>query len=69
MPRAVWNDTVLGESDTCQIVEGNYYFPPGVVKGEHRRPRRKCMTCFWKGVASYFDVFVDGEVNGGVAWY
>ncbi len=26
-------------------------------------------TCPWKGVASYYDVVVDGETNADAAWY
>ena len=25
MPRAIWNGTVLAESDRCEVVEGNQY--------------------------------------------
>jgi uncharacterized protein (DUF427 family) len=25
--RAIWNDTVLAESDDTVVVEGNHYFP------------------------------------------
>ena len=28
MPKAIWNDVVLAESDTYEEVEGNIYFPP-----------------------------------------
>ena len=26
-------------------------------------------TCTWKGIASYYDVVVDGKVNKDAAWY
>jgi uncharacterized protein (DUF427 family) len=51
------------------VVEGNQYFPPGAVKREHLRPSEKHTTCPWKGVASYYDVVVDGQVNEDAAWY
>jgi hypothetical protein len=28
MPRAIWNGAVLAESDRCETVENNCYFPP-----------------------------------------
>ena len=28
MAKAVWNGQVLAESDKCEMVEGNHYFPP-----------------------------------------
>ncbi len=28
MPKAVWNGVVVAESNRCEVVEGNQYFPP-----------------------------------------
>lgn len=69
MAKAVWNNTVLAESDRCEIVEGNHYFPPDAVKREYLRSSEKHTTCHWKGVASYYDVVVSGETNKDAAWY
>jgi len=69
MPRAVWNDTVIAESDRCELVEGNYYFPPSTLRREHVRPSATHTVCSWKGTASYYDVVVDGAVNSDAAWY
>ena len=38
MPKATWNGVVLAESDRCEPVEGNYYFPPDSIHREHFRP-------------------------------
>jgi uncharacterized protein (DUF427 family) len=69
MPRATWNGAVLAESDACVVVEGNRYFAPEAVRREHLRPSATHTTCPWKGVASYYDVVVDGRVNRDAAWY
>lgn len=69
MTRAIWNGIVLAESDACEVVEGNQYFPADAVKKEHLRPSEKQTTCSWKGTASYYDVVVDGKVNKDAAWY
>ena len=69
MPKAVWNDAVLAESDQCRIVEGNTYFPPEAVKTEYLRPSGRHTTCPWKGVASYYHVVVNGRKNCDAAWY
>jgi uncharacterized protein (DUF427 family) len=66
--RASWNGTVLADSDDVVVVEGNVYFPPGAVPAEHLRATRGRSLCFWKGLASYYDVVVDGAVNRGAAW-
>ena len=69
MPNAIWNGVVLAESDRCEVVEGNQYFPPDAVKREYFKPSATHTTCPWKGVASYYDVVVDGETNRDAAWY
>ena len=69
MARATWNGTVVAESDRCVVVEGNQYFPVDAVKREHLRPSETHTTCPWKGVASYYDVVVNGQVNRDAAWY
>ena len=69
MPRALWKGAVLAESDRCVLVEGNQYFPPDSVRTEHLRPSETHTSCPWKGLASYYDVVVDGEVNADAAWY
>jgi uncharacterized protein (DUF427 family) len=69
MPKAIWNDTVLAESDRCEVVEGNQYFPPEAVKRTYLKESATHTTCGWKGVASYYDVVVDGKTNKDAAWY
>lgn len=67
--RALWKDTVLAESDDTVVVEGNHYFPADSLRREYFRPSDTHTTCGWKGVASYYDVVVAGEVNPDAAWY
>lgn len=69
MARATWNGAVIAESDTCEIVEGNVYFPPAAVKAAHLRPSQTHTVCGWKGTASYYDVVVGDAVNADAAWY
>ena len=67
--KATWNGAVLAESDDTVVVEGNHYFPPGSVNLEYFRESETHTVCPWKGTASYYDVVVNGEVNGDAAWY
>lgn len=67
--KAVWNGTVLAESADTIVEEGNHYFPREALKNEHFRPSETHSTCPWKGVASYYNVVVDGQVNRDAAWY
>ncbi len=69
MPRALWKGAVLAESDTFETVEGNVYFPPSALKMDHFRPTETHTVCGWKGLCSYYDVVVGGDVNKDAAWY
>ena len=69
MARALWNSAVLADSEKVEIVEGNVYFPPDSVQLQYFKPSTTHSTCPWKGVASYYDVVVNGQVNKDAAWY
>lgn len=69
MARAIWNGEVIAESDATIVVEGNHYFPPESVKREFLRESATHTVCNWKGVASYYDIVVNGAVNRDAAWY
>jgi uncharacterized protein (DUF427 family) len=68
MMKATWKEVVLAESDQTRVVEGNHYFPPDSINWEHFSENQHTSVCPWKGVASYFDVEVDGRVNRSAAW-
>lgn len=67
--KATWNGAVLAQSEATVVVEGNHYFPPEALDRRYLRPSGTHTTCPWKGVASYYDLVVDGAVNADAAWY
>ena len=69
MPKAIWNETVIAESDATIVIEGNHYFPPEAVNSALLSPSETHTVCSWKGTASYHNVVVDGKVNADAAWY
>ncbi|HEY9847365.1 MAG TPA: DUF427 domain-containing protein, partial [Candidatus Caenarcaniphilales bacterium] len=69
MPKAIWNNAVLAESDRCEVVEGNQYFPPDSINQQYLKSSQTHTTCPWKGIASYYDIEVEGKVNKDAAWY
>ncbi len=69
MANAKWNGQVIAESDNFEVVEGNIYFPRSALKSEYFKESPHSSVCPWKGVASYFDVVVDGKINQNAAWY
>ena len=66
---ATWNGEVIAESADTVVVEGNHYFPIADVRKEVLEPSDTHTNCHWKGVASYYDVAVDGKLNPDAAWY
>lgn len=69
MPKATWNGVTLAESDQCEVVEGNQYFPPDTVRREYFKESDTHTICPWKGQASYYTVLVNGKENKDAAWY
>ena len=69
MAKAVWNGVVLAESDQTEMVEGNHYFPPDSINQAFFQPSDTHTTCPWKGLSSYHDGVVNGEVHTDAAWY
>ncbi len=69
MAKALWNGTLIAESDNFEIVEGNVYFPPASIKRQYFQDSATHTTCPWKGVASYYHLLVDGKTNSDAAWY
>jgi uncharacterized protein (DUF427 family) len=67
--KAIWNGQIIAESNDTVIVEGNHYFPADAVKAEFLQDSATHTTCPWKGVASYYSLVVDGQVNKDAAWY
>ncbi|MEX1009420.1 MAG: DUF427 domain-containing protein [Acidimicrobiia bacterium] len=67
--RAVWNGAVLAESDDVVRLEGNDYFPADSLRAEHFQKSRAHSLCLWKGIASYYDIVVDGVILPEAAWY
>ncbi len=67
--RASWHGTTLAQSEQTVVVEGNHYFPPDSLDHTHLQPSETTTVCPWKGIAHYFHVVVDGEVNRDAAWY
>ena len=67
--KAIWNGAVVAESNIPIVVEGNYYFPPEAVNRQYVRASHTRSLCFWKGMASYYSLEVDGKRNADAAWY
>ena len=67
--KAIWEGTVIAESDRTIVIEGNHYFPPDSVRSEYFAPSDTHTTCHWKGIASYYHLRVGDQSNTDAAWY
>ncbi|HEY2576145.1 MAG TPA: DUF427 domain-containing protein [Streptosporangiaceae bacterium] len=69
MARATWNGVLLAETSNPVLLEGNVYFPPEAVRRDYLTRSLAWSVCPWKGLARYYTVRVDGQVNKNAAWY
>ena len=67
--KAIWNNTVVAQSDDTVVVEGNHYFPADALKGEYTLTSNTKTMCSWKGQASYLTLFVNGDANPDAVWF
>jgi len=67
--KAIWNGKVIAESNDTVVVEGNHYFPKDSIKKDLFNESSTQSRCPWKGLASYYNVKVDGKENKDAAWY
>ena len=69
MPKAIWNDEVIAESDDTVVVEGNTYFPLTSVREDVLVPSETHSVCLWKGKASYYYLQANGNTAPDAAWF
>ncbi len=69
MPQAIWNDTVIADSDDTVVVEGNHYFPRASLRDDVLRPSSTTSKCPWKGTASYYSLELDGATSADAVWF
>jgi uncharacterized protein (DUF427 family) len=67
--RAIWNGTVIAESEDTVVVEGNHYFPAAALRRDLVVDSDTHTWCPWKGEASYYTLVVDGQTNPDAVWY
>jgi uncharacterized protein (DUF427 family) len=67
--KAIWNGTVVAESDDIVTVEGNAYFPAAALKRELVADSALTSVCPWKGTANYLSLQVGGQTNENAVWY
>ena len=69
MPKAIWNDEIIAESDDTVVVEGVTYFPRSSLREDVLRPSDTHTVCPWKGKASYYTLEAAGQVTQDAVWF
>ncbi len=67
--KAIWNGTVIAESNETEEVEGNHYFPHTSVNKKLLQESNLHTTCVWKGEASYYTLKSGNDELENGAWY
>ncbi|KAF7512982.1 hypothetical protein GJ744_011248 [Endocarpon pusillum] len=64
------NGTTIAVADKWETVEGNVYFPPDSISDKSIFSDSNLTTsCAWKGISSYYNINIDGDVLKDAAWY
>ena len=66
--RAIFDGTVLADSDDIVMVDGNPYFPRAAMVEDFFRDSVHSTVCGWKGTARYWDVVVGDQVISNAVW-
>ncbi|MGZ5371073.1 DUF427 domain-containing protein [Aeromicrobium sp.] len=66
--QATFHGQVVARSDETVVVEGNRYFPPDSVESKFIQRSWMKSLCYWKGVASYYDLDTGAASERHAAW-
>jgi uncharacterized protein (DUF427 family) len=67
--KAIWRRRVVAETNQPVKIEGNWYFPPESVNKRYLKKSKLIYPCYWKGLARYYHLTKDGELDKNAAWY
>ena len=67
--KAIWNGTVIAESDDTVIVEGEHYFPESSLDRQYITFSNHRTSDPWKGQALFYSLMVDGDLHPDAVCY
>lgn len=67
--KAIWNNTVIAESDNTRKHEDRHYFPPDAINAEYFQQSDTHNVSPSIGRASYFDIQVGDNKQKDAAWF
>jgi uncharacterized protein (DUF427 family) len=65
--KAIWNGTVVADSDDTVVLDGEHYFPSESVRREYLVSSNH-RSSSWKGQAVYWSLLVNGDLHPEAAW-
>jgi uncharacterized protein (DUF427 family) len=65
--KAIWNGTVVADSDDTVVFDGEHYFPADSVKREYLASSNH-RSSSWKGQAVWHSLLVNGDLHPEAAW-
>jgi uncharacterized protein (DUF427 family) len=65
--KAIWNGSVIADSDDTVVLDGEHYFPPEAVKRDYLVSSNH-RSSSWKGQAVYWSLLVNGDLHPEAAW-
>ena len=68
MKKAIYNDTVIAESDKTTEASSYDYFPMDSINMKYLKDNDHSSVCPFKGTARYFDVVVEDKKSVNAAW-
>ncbi len=69
MKKAIFNNTIIAESDKTVQASGYLYFPIESVKKQYLTSSENSSVCPLKGTAKYYNVEVEGKISKNAAWF
>ena len=66
--QAIFNETVLADSDDIVIVDRNPYFPRASMATDFFRESDLTTVCGWKGTVRYWNVVVGDQEISNAVW-
>lgn len=69
MKKAIFNNTIIAQSDKTVGASGYLYFPIETVKKEYLTSSDNTSVCPLKGTARYYNIEIDGKISQNAAWY
>jgi uncharacterized protein (DUF427 family) len=67
--KAIWNNTVLAESNNTKLLNDQHYFPPDSLNSEYFQLSDSHKVFPMEGRASYFHIEVNDQKNQDAAWF